>query len=101
MHSLNLAGVQTISKEATRVTNHSATCLDLIAIDRNLTWESYRVSDITASDHFPVSVSIKISHAKELRPVLKRSFKKVDMAAVFSLVAQIKLPDTMKDDPSF
>ena len=75
-----LAGLQVYMVEPvpTRITSTSATCLDLIMIDKNLECTKYLTLNNAASDHFPVSASISAVPTSDLQPVIKRSFKHVD-----------------------
>ena len=76
INTLELAGTQINSTELkpTRVTSNTATCLDIISIDKELLCTEYNNLDSAISDHFPVSAAILI-HATPLnKPVIKRSF---------------------------
>ena len=80
LDSMALAGLQVYMVELapTRITSTSATCLDLIMIDKNLECTKYLTLNNAASDHFPVSASISAVPTSDLQPVIKRSFKHVD-----------------------
>ena len=60
MNSLELAGTLVASDELqpTRITSTTATCLDIIAIDKDIFCSNYKCLDMAASDHFPVSASL-------------------------------------------
>jgi endonuclease/exonuclease/phosphatase family metal-dependent hydrolase len=80
-NSLKLAGAKVKEVMPTRIGKSSATCLDIIAISEDIQCDSYEVESIAASDHFPVSASIRALICEELHPVSKRSFKDVNMVA--------------------
>ena len=48
----------------TRITITSATCIDLVAIDKSITIDRYEVSDLLISDHHPVEADILLSQPK-------------------------------------
>lgn len=78
----------------TRVTKKSATCIDLIAVDRGLDISNYVVSNLAISDHFPVVVDLDAELATQnnlVKPVYRRSFKKVDFNELGRKVASIQL----------
>ena len=80
LDSLELAGTLVASGNytPTRVTSTSATCLDIIAVDRNIACSHYEVLNIASSDHFPVIATIRTFGNADLVPIVKRSFAKVD-----------------------
>ena len=54
---------------------------------------SYRVGTKATSDHFPVEAIINFSlQLSSIKPILKRSFKKVDMKDLKYRVASIEIP---------
>jgi len=94
--SLALAGTTVPKILATRVTEQSATSIDIIAIDESIQCLDYYVSDNAASDHAPVVASIKGTLMDKILPVPKRSFKKVDFNDLHQQIASIG----MKDSPN-
>ena len=85
----------------TRITSSSATCLDIIAVDKSFTCLEYSTTDLAASDHRPVSVNITLGHASVVEPILKRSFAKVNYDSLLHRAQQITLPqdiNTPTDD---
>jgi retron-type reverse transcriptase len=97
IRSLSLAGTRIISTEPTRITSTSATCLDIIAIDDSINCTEYIIGDILASDHLPVAARIEASTVV-LKPIIKRSFKKVDFTALCVNVAAIDLEESVPCD---
>src|ERR1700690_4240507 len=75
---LTLAGSKVHSIVPTRITAESATSLDIIAIDKGLVCEEYKALDMAASDHLPVTAIVKLHPGSPLKPVVKRSFRRVD-----------------------
>lgn len=72
--------VQSQHVEPTRITANSANCLDFIAADRSILFESYATSDFMISDHLPVTASITDSSSVRIAPIVKRSFKSVNVS---------------------
>jgi len=95
--SLALAGTIVPETLATRVTELSATSIDIIAIDKNIPCLDYYVSDNSASDHSPVVAIIKGSAIDRILPVHKRSFKKVDFNELHQRIAAIDIQDHGSD----
>jgi len=90
---LSLANVKVKSVAPTRITPTSATCLDLIAIDKSITCISYGVGSLAISDHLPVTASIKFRTNQILQPVRKRSLRNVDFDEMRRRVALLQVPD--------
>ena len=85
----------------TRITEDSVSCLDLIAINRNLHCINYQTGDLVISDHLPVEVEIELSyHSTELRPSYRRNFKKINYADMNKELTKITLLDALDDDPN-
>jgi len=83
----------------TRITTHSATCLDIIAVDKNIEIIEYKTEDLAASDHYPVSAVINISWSETVvQPVMKRSFNKVNLDSLSLRISSISIENS--DDPS-
>ena len=74
----------------TRITESTATCLDLIACPTKLNPSNYRVLNIAASDHLPVAVELEI-HQRALTHTLKRVYSKNSENELRSKVEDIKL----------
>ena len=62
--TLALAGTKVQSTVPTRITAESATCIDVIALDKELVCEDYSVGNLAASDHLPVTAQIKVDHRR-------------------------------------
>ena len=77
--SLKLAGVRIENTLPTRIQGTSATCLDIIAVDNDLVCLDYVISDLSASDHFPVSATLQLKLKLTTEPILRRNFKKIDI----------------------
>lgn len=91
LSSLALAGLKVPELFATRICATSSTCLDIIAFPANLKCDNYSIVNSTTSDHFPVTAVISATHASQLKPVRKRSFKRVDMSELKIRAANISL----------
>lgn len=89
--ALALAGTKVHSTVPTRITAETSTCIDIIALDKDLVWEDYSVGDVAASDHLPVTVAIKFNPRGPLEPVVKRSFRRVDFTDLGRRIENIKL----------
>jgi endonuclease/exonuclease/phosphatase family metal-dependent hydrolase len=96
--SLSLAGAKVKSKEPTRITPHSATCLDLIAVDKSINCLEYKVGSDLFSDHLPVIAKIKCQPTASLQPVRKRSFRGVDFDQMKDRIGDIQLPEYVELD---
>src|SRR6266516_5798572 len=57
---LSLANVKTGGTAPTRITSTSATCLDLIAIDKSILCIQYGVDTLSVSDHLPAVASVTL-----------------------------------------
>ena len=79
---LELANVQIHAQmlKPTRITSTTASCLDFIAIDRSLLVQDYFNADFLISDHYPVVASVACSSKLSIMPVMKRSFKNVNVS---------------------
>lgn len=89
--ALALAGTKVHSTAPTRITTETSTCIDIIALDKDLVWEEYSVVDLAASDHLPVSVAVKFGPRAPLKPVVKRSFRRVDFTDLGRRIENIEL----------
>jgi len=92
--------------DATRIGAKTATCLDVIIIDKDIECRDYKVESKAASDHFPVSAVIRcnISSKKGPQPVWRRSLKGVAMKELEARASVIQLndcgqtPDTLLEE---
>jgi len=89
--SLKLSDVKVPSKLPTRITGNSTTCLDIIAVSLGLVCSKYWQGDLLVSDHFPVCASLEVAPPLKIQPVLKRSFKKVNMDSLRDMISCIKV----------
>ena len=87
--SLELAGTRVEKTTPTRIQGRASTCLDIIAIDEDIECIDYLVKDLSASDHFPVSATIKTRMWTPVRPVLKRNFRKINTVELESRLQKI------------
>ena len=81
MQSIALINGRADSNEATRIGPKTATCLDVIIIDKEIECLDYKVEIKATSDHFPVSAVIRcsVNSKKGPQPLFRRSLKNVDM----------------------
>jgi retron-type reverse transcriptase len=98
--SLKLANTRTGRITPTRIQGTSSTCLDIIAIDTRLECTEYTVSDLAATDHFPVIASISISANISPKPIYKRNFKKINTADLGRRLDLINLDPGLEDEVS-
>lgn len=98
MESLALVNVCVADVFPTRITDHSATCLDIIAIDQSIPCVNYSLVDCAASDHFPVVAEINLVGNYSIKPVVKRNFKNVDEAALHHDLGKIALHPSGQED---
>ena len=87
--SLELADTALSNIQPTRIQGSSATCLDIIAIDKHLEVTEYTVLNTSASDHYPVAASLKLQLTSVTQPTLRRNFNKVDMSLVSAQLEDI------------
>ena len=80
--------------EPTRITKTTATCLDLIGIDKTIKCLQYKVGNESVSDHLPVTAILEVKPEGHVKPILKRSFRKVDPITLGNRLSSIKLPDS-------
>ena len=99
MKSLALAKTAVTDISPTRITEISSTCLDIIATSTDLNCTSYSVGTLAASDHFPVEATIDIAKNAILRPIIKRSFNKIDMTDVMNRASRISLDAQTDQSP--
>ena len=88
---LKLANATVHNVQPTRITLSTATCLDIIAIDKTIPCLDYVVGDLSLSDHLPVLASIKIKNKQAMEPIVKRSMRDVNFDTMRSRAAQIQL----------
>ena len=92
LNSFALAGTRPPSSiTPTRITSQSATCIDIIAVNEDIQVKSYTVIPSATSDHFPVIAVIYIvsTPPDKVKPIIKRSFSRVDFEALSQRVADI------------
>ena len=63
LNSLALAGTRPTTTSPTRVTQTSATCIDVIAVNEDIQLVKSEVNITAASDHYQVTAIIRFSHA--------------------------------------
>ena len=83
------------SHSPTRVTSNSATCIDIIAVDRDLMIGRYEVSDFLISDHMPVEADLNLNKIATISPVMKRSFRNVDFSELGDKMADFQLEEPL------
>ena len=83
----------------TRITSTSATCIDIIAVDRSLILSRYTVVDFLLSDHYPVEADLEVAYNSNIMPVMRRSFKNIDFDQLGAKMADIQLENV--EDPRF
>ena len=99
LNSFALAGTRPPSLiTPTRITSKSTTCIDIIAVNEDIQVKSYSVIPSATSDHFPVTAVIVSTFPDKVKPVIKRSFNKVDFEALSQRVADIDI-STYLDSP--
>ena len=96
--ALALAGTKVHSNAPTRVTAETATCIDIIALDKDLVCEDYSVVNLAASDHLPVSAVITLDPRAPLKPVIKRSFRRVNFEELAEKIDNIRLVQGERQD---
>lgn len=94
INSLTLINLKIHSDEPTRITLTTASCLDLIALDESIICNSYVVDMNSSSDHFPVTASIIATSMNDVKPIVKRSFRKIDFSALASRIDNIHINDS-------
>ena len=98
LESLALANASVFDVFPTRLTDQSASCLDIIAIDQSIDCLHYTSDDLAASDHFPVIAEVNLAGSAVLKPIYKRNFKKVNEAALQHDLSTIGFPAAVADD---
>ena len=91
---LALANAKVTLLTPTRITAESATCLDIIAIDKAILCLHYEIGTLFISDHLPVLASINFKGRRTLEPVIKRSWRNVNFDAVRNRVETVQLKDS-------
>ena len=100
LKSLKLVGLKPHGTQPTRVSASTSTCLDLITVPAEIEIIKYSTIHLGASDHFPVQAILKAQTSTKPVPVIKRSFKKVDMTELKTKVARINLDRSDLSDPN-
>ena len=84
----------------TRIAENSATCIDLIALNRNYGCKSYSAGELAVSDHLPVEAEIEfVSQLSTLVPNYSRNFNKIDYSLLNLELSSITLPIVENEDP--
>ena len=96
--ALASANIQKISP--TRIGKHSETCIDIIAISNSLICTEYKVGSFAASDHLTVEAKVEISVDHRLKPIMKRSFNKVDYHQLGLKMEKIELRNSYNNPSS-
>ena len=94
-----IGGLKVPGVSPTRVCATTATCLDVIALPNDLPCSEYVVVPLAASDHYLVEASLAVSASTRPQPVLKRSFKRVNMQVFCNRAAQIQLDTSQTATP--
>ena len=100
--SLKLAGLKvddTSGLTPTRISASCASCLDLIICSQEIEVISYSTIASGASDHFQIQATVKVNEAPKPKPVLKRSFKRVNMEELNLKVSGIILHNPEASSP--
>ena len=90
--SLALASANIQKIFPTRIGKHSETYI--IAIYNSLICTEYKVGSFAASDHLTVEAKVEISVDHRLKPIMKRSFNKVDYRQLGLKLEKIELNNT-------
>ena len=90
LDSLALAGTRPTSAP-TRVTQTTALCIDIIAVNEDFEINRLEVIVTASSDHYPVNTAITFSQPDKVEPIVKRSFNKVDFAQLSNMVEEIDI----------
>jgi len=88
---LTTACVKVNTIAPTRIMSSTASCLDIIAIDKSILYLHYEVGVLSVSDHLPVIASINFKSRHVLEPIVKRSLRKVNFDSLRTQVAEVQL----------
>jgi len=80
LNLLALASTRLTSTSPIRVTQTTATCIDIIAVNEDIKVNNTKVIITAASNHYPVTTVITFSHSDTVESIVKHSFNKVDFA---------------------
>lgn len=97
--ALALGGLKVNKVSPTRVCETTSTCLDIIAASKDLECIEYRVIPYAASDHFLVEARFAAESKTRPRPIMRRSFKRVNMNTLRQKASNIVLPDSKTTSP--
>ena len=89
LNTMALAGTRPVSTAPTRVTQTTAMCIDIIAVNEDLVVTQSNVIHRATSDHYPVTASVVLTEPQKLAPIIKHSFDKVDLYELADRVEQI------------
>ena len=91
---IELAQLKISSIFPTRITALTATCLDIIAINRNYKIISYEPGILAVSDHLPAEAEIEFELAiPTLQPTYSRNFNKIDYTKLNAELSSIRFQD--------
>jgi hypothetical protein len=99
INSVKLTGIKIPNTIPTRISKNCATCLDKIAIDEEVECLSYTVKHLAASNHLPVTASVRADVSNKLQAIHNRSFKNVNISSLRDDITNIKINVSMVDDP--
>jgi hypothetical protein len=94
MDILALTGVEIIENLPTRISDTTATSIDLIGLPITVDCQYYQLGTLAVSDHFPVEACFTMAALPKLMPIVKRSFRTVDFNNLNQRVKNIQLEDT-------
>ncbi len=89
LNSLSTSNISVPDIFPTRITDRTATCLDIIAIDNSFDCADYHLESTAASDHSPIVAKINVQCIKQLKPIVKRSYKNInpdELSRLFSAI---------------
>ena len=96
LQSLSIIDADVLNPEPTRVTSTTRSCLDIIAIPRDLKFFDYSTLSLAVSDHFPVTTSIPVYCDTALQPFKKRTLNSENIQLIGKLARSIDIkPDTI------
>jgi len=103
--ALAMGGLKVPSTTPTRICATAATCLDVIALPKDIDCSEYSVVPKAASDHYLIEATLDVAAAAKPQPIIKRSFKRVNPDELRMRASQIQLdsseaatPDSMLDE---
>ena len=91
MQSLKIINANLGPLQPTRITEHTATSIDIIAVPKEIKMTSCEVLNFTTSDHLPVQALIDFSSLSKTEPIVKRSYRKMNTELLECRIAEISL----------